>query len=64
MRTLLISALTMLMVLNSLEPIRNILELYGDDFTPNLNIEWDDMSLETLIAKNGLEAKWIFNILH
>ena len=47
---------------SSLEPIRNILELYGDDFTPNLNIEWDDMSLETLIAKNSLEAKWIFNI--
>ena len=38
------------------------MELYGDDFTPNLNIEWDDMSLETLIAKNSLEAKWIFNI--
>ena len=47
---------------SSLEPIRNILELYGDDFTPNLNIEWDDMSLETLIAKNSLEAKWSFNI--
>ena len=47
---------------SSLEPIRNILELYGDDFTPNLNIEWDDMSLETLIAKNSLEAKWTFNI--
>ena len=43
---------------SSLEPIRNILELYGDDFTPNLNIEWDDMSLETLISKNSLEAKW------
>ena len=47
---------------SSLEPIRNILELYADDFTPNLNIEWDDMSLETLISKNSLEAKWTFNI--
>tara|TARA_R100000008_G_scaffold60291_1_gene37870 strand:- start:879 stop:2102 length:1224 start_codon:yes stop_codon:yes gene_type:complete len=47
---------------SSLEPIRNILELYGDDFTPNLNIEWDDMSLETLISKNSLEARWTFNI--
>ena len=27
----------------SLEPIRDILEKYNDDFTPNLNIEWDDM---------------------
>jgi len=47
---------------SSLEPIRNILEIYGEDFTPNLNIEWDDMSLETLISKNNLEAKWTFNI--
>ena len=47
---------------SSLEPIRNILEVYGEDFTPNLNIEWDDMSLETLISKNNLEAKWTFNI--
>jgi len=47
---------------SSLEPLRNILELYGDDFTPNLNIEWDDISIETLLAKNDLEARWTFNI--
>ena len=39
---------------SSLEPLRNLLELYGDDFTPNLNIEWDDISIETLLAKNDL----------
>ena len=27
----------------SIETIRNLLELYGDDFTPEMNIEWDDM---------------------
>ena len=27
--------------MSNLEPIRNILEQYGDDFTPDLNIEWD-----------------------
>ena len=47
---------------SSLEPLRNLLELYGDDFTPNLNIEWDDISIETLLAKNDLEARWTFNI--
>ena len=26
--------------MSNLEPIRNILEQYGDDFTPKLNIEW------------------------
>ena len=47
---------------SSLEPIRNILELYGDDFTPNLNVEWDDMDIETLLQKNDLEARWHFNL--
>ena len=47
---------------SSLEPIRNILEIYGDDFTPNLNVEWDDMDIETLLAKNDLEARWTFNV--
>jgi len=47
---------------SSLEPLRNLLELYGDDFIPNLNIEWDDISIETLLAKNDLEARWTFNI--
>ena len=47
---------------NTLEPLRNLLEQYGDDFTPNLNIEWDDITVETLMAKAELEAKWTFNI--
>ena len=48
--------------MSNLEPIRNILEQYGDDFTPDLNIEWDNMDVETLLAKNDLEARWTFNI--
>jgi hypothetical protein len=46
----------------TLEKLRNLLERYGDDFIPNLNIEWDDISIETLMAKAELEAKWQFNI--
>ena len=46
----------------SLEALRNLLERYGDDFIPNLNIEWDDISIETLMAKAELEARWTFNI--
>ena len=46
----------------NLEPLRNILEQYGDDFTPNLSIEWDDIDMETLLERNDLEARWIFNI--
>ena len=37
---------------SSLEPLRQILEQYGDDFTPNLNIEWDDIDIETLLRRN------------
>tara|TARA_E500000318_G_scaffold13248_2_gene12356 strand:+ start:3492 stop:4688 length:1197 start_codon:yes stop_codon:yes gene_type:complete len=47
---------------SSLEAIRNLLEQYGDDFTPNLNVEWDDIELETLLSRNDLEARWTFNI--
>jgi len=46
----------------SLESLRNLLERYGDDFIPNLNIEWDDITIETLMAKAELEARWAFNI--
>jgi|TARA_R110000772_G_scaffold24808_1_gene65066 hypothetical protein len=47
---------------STLESLRGLLERYGDDFIPNLNIEWDDISIETLMAKAELEAKWAFNI--
>ena len=46
----------------TLESLRNLLERYGDDFIPNLNIEWDDITIETLMAKAELEARWTFNI--
>jgi len=46
----------------TLEKLRHLLERYGDDFIPNLNIEWDDISIETLMAKAELEARWSFNI--
>jgi len=46
----------------SLEPLRMLLEQYGDDFTPNLNVEWEDIELETLMSKADLEARWTFNI--
>jgi len=47
---------------SSLDPLRQILEQYGDDFTPNLNVEWEDIDIETLLARNDLEARWAFNI--
>ena len=46
----------------SLEPLRGLLEHYGDDFLPNLKVEWEDMSIKHLLAMNGLEAQWRFNV--
>ena len=46
----------------TLEPLRNLMEIYGDDFTPNLKVEWDDIDMETLMSKADLEARWTFNI--
>jgi hypothetical protein len=47
---------------STLEPLRHMLEQYGEDFTPNLNVEWEDIDIETLLARNDLEARWTFNI--
>ena len=47
---------------STLEPLRNILDSYGDDFIPNLNVEWDDIELETLLSRADLEARWTFNV--
>ena len=47
---------------SSLEPLRQMLEQYGDDFTPNLKIEWEDINLDTIIAMTDLESQWTFNI--
>lgn len=46
----------------TLEPLRQMLEQYRDDFLPDLNIEWDDLEIETLLEKNDLEARWSFNV--
>jgi len=47
---------------SSLEQLRMLMEQYGDDFTPNLNVEWDDIDIDTLLSRNDLEARWTFNI--
>lgn len=46
----------------SLEPLRRLLDAYKDDFTPNLRIEYDDISIETILEATDLETQWKFNI--
>ena len=47
---------------SSLDPLRQMLEQYGDDFTPNLKVDWEDIDLDTIIAMTDLESQWTFNI--
>ena len=47
---------------SSLEPLRRLVQNYRDDFLPDLNIEWDDLDIDTLLEKNDLETRWHFNL--
>jgi len=46
----------------SLEPLRELLNNYNDNFLPDLNVEWEDISIEAILAANTLESRWAFNI--
>lgn len=46
----------------SLEPLQEILDMYGDDFIPEINVQWDDLEIDTLLEQNDLEARWVFNL--
>lgn len=47
---------------STLEPLRELLDRYTDDFMPNLHVDWDDISIDTLLSQNDLETRWKFNI--
>ena len=46
----------------SLEKLRTLLEHYGDDFTPNMNLDWHDASMDSVLSNLKLKYKWKFNI--
>ena len=46
----------------SMKPLRDLLEKYNDDFTPEMKIEWDDISFDTLMAKQSQQTRWSFNL--
>lgn len=47
---------------SSLEPLRKLLSHYQDDFMPNLKIDWDDISIDTLLKANDIQSQWKWNI--
>jgi replicative DNA helicase len=48
--------------LSTMEPLRKMIADYQDDFMPNLTVEWDDISMETLLKLSKTQAQWKFNI--
>lgn len=47
---------------SSLEPLRDILDKYKDDFTPDFSFEGEDIDFETILEANEKEEQWKFNI--
>ena len=47
---------------HTLEPLRKLISDYQDDFMPNLKVEWGDITIDTLLQANNVQAKWKFNI--
>ena len=47
---------------SNLEPLRNILDSYQDDFTPSFKFEGDDISFDTLVDHLNVKYQWKFNI--
>ena len=48
--------------LDSLEPVRNLLQTYQDDFTPNLKLEFGNIDIDHLLKANDIQSQWKFNI--
>ena len=46
----------------TMEPLRNILEQYQEDFTPSIRINYVDNSIDNLTALAANNTKWQFNI--
>lgn len=46
----------------TLEPLRELLTRYNDDFTPNLNLDWEPIDIDSLIKNNQDQSKWGFNL--
>ena len=47
---------------STLEPLRKLLSDYQDDFMPNLKVDWEDISIDTLLKANAVESQWKWNI--
>jgi DnaB-like helicase C terminal domain len=47
---------------STMEPLRQILDSYQDDFTPQIRVNYVDNSIDNLLNKAANNTKWRFNI--
>jgi len=48
--------------LNSLEPLRNILTNYTDNFLPEVTVDFVDITIDNLLNVSDLSTRWKFNV--
>ena len=48
--------------LTTMEPLRNLVSNYQDNFMPNTKVEWEDTSIDTLLKANDIQSQWKWNI--
>jgi len=48
--------------IDSLEPVRNLMRTYQDDFTPNLKLDFGNIDIDHLLKANDIQSQWKFNI--
>tara|TARA_S200002703_G_scaffold120711_1_gene106542 strand:+ start:932 stop:2164 length:1233 start_codon:yes stop_codon:yes gene_type:complete len=48
--------------ITSLQPLKDLLDKYNEDFTPTTKVEWEDISFETIMSMMEEDSKWKFNL--
>lgn len=48
--------------ITTLQPLKELLERYNEDFTPTTKVEWEDISFETIMEMREGDSRWKFNL--
>ncbi len=48
--------------LDSLQPLRSLLDTHNDNFLPDISVDWEDLDVESVLLKYNAEEKWKFNL--
>ena len=48
--------------ITTLQPLKDLIHKYNDDFTPMTTVEWEDISFKTLMEMRSKDSRWKFNL--